>query len=93
MPRTPRHTRSAEIRAKLGHPVIDCDGHLTEFMPSIVDYLRKVGGSHWADGYLARQKSPKPALTTPNRRGAPFPGWQAHWAVLCRQACCLTRCT
>ena len=30
-------TRSAEIRARLKHPVIDADGHTVEFMPPIED--------------------------------------------------------
>jgi predicted TIM-barrel fold metal-dependent hydrolase len=68
MPRIPRRTRSAEIRAKLDHPIIDCDGHLSEFMPSIVDYLRKVGGAAFAERFLTRQQGPKPAATLAERR-------------------------
>jgi predicted TIM-barrel fold metal-dependent hydrolase len=68
LPRIPRRTRSAEIRAKLDHPVIDCDGHLSEFMPSIVDYLRKVGGSDFTERYLSRQRSPQPPATLAERR-------------------------
>jgi predicted TIM-barrel fold metal-dependent hydrolase len=36
--------RSAyEIRSALGHPVIDADGHTTEFVPALAEYLREVG--------------------------------------------------
>jgi predicted TIM-barrel fold metal-dependent hydrolase len=69
MPRTRPRTRSAEIREKLDHPVIDCDGHLSEFMPSLVDYLRKVGGSAFAERYLARcAQEPLPRWTPEQRR-------------------------
>ena len=36
--------RSAyEIRSGLDHPVIDADGHTTEFVPALAEYLREVG--------------------------------------------------
>jgi predicted TIM-barrel fold metal-dependent hydrolase len=34
---------SAAIREKLGHPVIDVDGHTSEFIPALEPYLREVG--------------------------------------------------
>ena len=35
---------SAEaIRERIGHPVIDCDGHTTEFIPALAEYLKEVG--------------------------------------------------
>ncbi len=36
--------RAAEIRAQLGHPVIDGDGHWMEPIPVFLEYLREVGG-------------------------------------------------
>jgi len=37
-------SRSAyEIRSQLDHPVIDADGHTTEFVPALAEYLREVG--------------------------------------------------
>ena len=42
--RNSKTTRAAEIRARLGHPIIDCDGHLVEHMPTFVDYLRDTAG-------------------------------------------------
>jgi predicted TIM-barrel fold metal-dependent hydrolase len=38
------HQTSAEIRAKLGHPVIDGDGHIVEYGPTYKDYLKEVAG-------------------------------------------------
>lgn len=37
-------SRSAEIRAQRGHPVIDADGHQIEFEPALIDFLEEVGG-------------------------------------------------
>lgn len=37
-------SRSAEIRASLSHPIIDADGHLAEYVPTFLDYLRQVSG-------------------------------------------------
>jgi len=36
-------SRSYEIRCGLDHPVIDADGHTTEFVPALAEYLREVG--------------------------------------------------
>jgi predicted TIM-barrel fold metal-dependent hydrolase len=34
---------SYEIRSKLDHPVIDADGHTSEYLPALGEYLREVG--------------------------------------------------
>src|SRR4051812_15549617 len=41
--------RAAEIRAGLGHPVIDGDGHWMESIPVLLEYLDEVGGSSMVD--------------------------------------------
>lgn len=46
-------TRSAEIRAKLDHPIIDCDGHMLEYQPVFMDYLKQVGGSGMVRRYVS----------------------------------------
>jgi len=38
-------SRSAQIRARLNHPIIDSDGHVVEFEPALLDYIREVGGA------------------------------------------------
>ncbi len=40
-----RTTRSEAIRARLDHPVVDVDGHVIEYHPTYVEYLRQVGGA------------------------------------------------
>jgi predicted TIM-barrel fold metal-dependent hydrolase len=44
-------SKSAEIRARLKHPIIDSDGHMIEFEPAIVDSLKHVGGKSLADSF------------------------------------------
>jgi predicted TIM-barrel fold metal-dependent hydrolase len=43
-----RDTDAARLRARLGHPVVDADGHIIEtapvFQPFFEDYVRKIGG-------------------------------------------------
>ncbi|HJU29149.1 MAG TPA: hypothetical protein VJ718_08260, partial [Candidatus Binataceae bacterium] len=44
-------SRSAEIRAGVGHPIIDSDGHVVEFEPALLDYIRDAGGSKILERY------------------------------------------
>jgi hypothetical protein len=37
-------SKSAAVRARLVHPVIDSDGHMIEFEPGFLDALKHVGG-------------------------------------------------
>ena len=53
--------KSAEIRDRLEHPVIDADGHQIEFEPALLDHLDRVGGPSlakrfktWGDESLFR---------------------------------------
>ncbi len=45
-------TRAAEIRARLGHPVIDADGHAIEFGPVYLDFLKQVAGAEVTQRFL-----------------------------------------
>ena len=36
-------SRSAEIHRRLGHPVVDIDGHMAEFFPALAPYLEAEG--------------------------------------------------
>ena len=55
---TANKSRSAAIREKLNHPIIDSDGHTAEFEPVLFDYLRDVGGSRAVERLLAMPDSP-----------------------------------
>lgn len=39
---------SADTRAKLDHPVIDADGHMLEYVPVYLDFLKQVAGPEMA---------------------------------------------
>ena len=41
-------SRSAHIRSRLSHPVIDADGHIVESTPVLLDYMPEVGGPDMA---------------------------------------------
>lgn len=42
---TAQTTKSAAIRAKLSHPIIDSDGHTAEFEPALFDYMQNIAGA------------------------------------------------
>jgi predicted TIM-barrel fold metal-dependent hydrolase len=46
------HLSAVEIRARLGHPVIDADGHLVECPPVLIDFLKQAGGARLAERYV-----------------------------------------
>lgn len=58
-------TTAAEVRASLDHPIIDCDGHIREFMPAVLPYLREALGQPRFDRFLAEGS----ALTNSYRGG------------------------
>ena len=45
-------SRSAEIRARLSHPIIDSDGHTVEFLPAFLDVFKEVAGPKVAGRYV-----------------------------------------
>ncbi len=42
------HLSSREVREQQGHPVIDADGHIIEFLPAVRDFLIEEGGRELA---------------------------------------------
>jgi len=74
-------TKSAEIRARLSHPIIDSDGHIAEFEPALFDYLEREGGAALADRVRRLVLQPPWYRATPQERLAnriPRPTWWAH---------------
>ncbi|HTY80726.1 MAG TPA: amidohydrolase family protein [Candidatus Bathyarchaeia archaeon] len=51
-----KDSKSAAVRAKLTHPVIDGDGHWLEPIPIFLDYLRDVGGPAIVDKFMKKAK-------------------------------------
>ncbi len=74
-------TKSAEIRARLNHPIIDSDGHIAEFEPALFDYLEREAGAKLADRVRRLVLEPAWYRATPDERLAnriPRPTWWAH---------------
>src|SRR4029453_12328309 len=72
-------SKSAAVRARLQHPVIDGDGHWLEPLPIFLDYLKDVAGQSVVDKFVKRAKDVTwYDLTPQERRGRrlpPPPGW------------------
>src|SRR6267378_3736684 len=49
-------SKSAAVRRRLDHPVIDGDGHWLEPIPIFLDYLRDVGGASAVEKFLKKAK-------------------------------------
>ena len=47
----PEKSASAKLHGRLGHPVIDADGHWIEFEPTLLDYLDAVAGPAMVDRF------------------------------------------
>jgi len=77
-------SKSAAIRARLSHPIIDSDGHTAEFEPALFDYLRGVAGARVVERLKSLSNSPisfrwyrmTPQERRDNRLARPL--WAAH---------------
>ena len=89
---TTRESESSRLRARLGHPIVDADGHLLELIPvfqqHFIDFVREIGGGDAAAEFAAagdwtfdkRVIGPWSAMTEEERRRhwAPRPPW---WSI------------
>jgi predicted TIM-barrel fold metal-dependent hydrolase len=68
----------AELRASLGHPVVDADGHILEFLPAALPFLREALGpqafDRWRDRPLAGRLG-GPSAADAARTRVPRGGW------------------
>ena len=77
-------SKSAKLRARLKHPIIDSDAHLAEFEPAFFDFLKATAGSEMVARYKSLADSPYAfrwyRLTPAQRRAlrAPRPIWWGH---------------
>ena len=53
----------ADIRAKLGHPVVDADGHMMESTFAVLDFVKEVGGPEIAQRYEKMLKNDQTATS------------------------------
>jgi predicted TIM-barrel fold metal-dependent hydrolase len=65
---------AAQVRREIGHPVIDTDGHIIEFFPAMMDYVKKVAGpevsGRFWKGFLAQNQRGWHQLGPEERRRA-----------------------
>jgi predicted TIM-barrel fold metal-dependent hydrolase len=73
-----QHTKSAEVRAKLNHPVIDSDGHSLDYRPAFIEHLKAVGGPKLIEGFAAQLTGTQmdPAWYRLSEKGR-----RDHWAL------------
>ena len=50
-------TKSQQIHERLGHPVIDSDGHWREFEPIALDYLKETAGAKAVERWTSRLRA------------------------------------
>ena len=91
---------SKDIRKRIGHPVIDADGHWLEFGPSITDYLKDVAGNEAVNSFRRRGGYVVKSLAmTPEERAkrvAPrkhFGACRPKIPSIARPRCCRDCCT
>ena len=60
----------ADVRTKLGHPVVDADGHMIETTFAVLDFVKKVGGAKIANRYEESLNTTRPGF----ERGAVWVG-------------------
>lgn len=77
--------KAHEIRRRLGHPVIDADGHVLEYMPAVLPFLRETLGplafERWQKG---RTPLARIMEADPERRLATRAPQSAWWATPAR---------
>lgn len=77
-------SKSAMVRSRLTHPIIDSDGHTAEFEPVWFDYMREIGGSKIVDRFKSAPDIPFSfqwyGLSWQERRErrVPRPHWWVH---------------
>lgn len=77
-----RLSRAAAIREGLNYPVVDCDGHVLEVTPVLVEYIRETAGASYADAYAssaAYARFSSPWTTTPDQRRHHWIGQSNLW--------------
>ena len=71
-----------QLRAKLGHPIVDADAHQMEMVPVFFDFLREAGGAtmlqRWRDQAAIGRRA---FHMTPEERSQARPGIPIWWGI------------
>src|SRR5215469_12034609 len=71
-----------QLRAKLGHPIVDADAHQFESVPLFFDFLREAGGAkmpqRWRDLTALTRRAFR---MTPEQRSQARPGIPIWWGI------------
>jgi len=71
-----------QLRAKLGHPIVDADAHQVEMVPLFFDFLREAGGAkmleRWRDHAVITRRA---FGMTPEERSRARPGIPIWWGI------------
>jgi predicted TIM-barrel fold metal-dependent hydrolase len=71
-----------QLRATLGHPIVDADAHQVEMVPLFLDFLREVGGAKMPQRWRDHMGMTRRAFRmTPEERSQARPGIPVWWAL------------
>src|ERR1035438_1164130 len=70
-----RCSTASALRSKLGHPVIDVDGHHLEYLPALDRHLKAAMGDRLFYRWLASEMAAPASLDERRSRRAAQPGW------------------
>jgi predicted TIM-barrel fold metal-dependent hydrolase len=77
-------SRARELRSRLGHPVIDADGHWLEYGPVMGEEFRRIGGEAAAEAWaISSQRVPNALRMTAAERRRRRVGQEAFWSSPC----------
>ncbi len=77
-------SKSASVRERLSHPIIDSDGHVAEFEPAFFEALREVGGARMVERCKSLADSPfsfrwyRVSHDERREQRVPRPQWWVH---------------
>lgn len=84
MPWDKTQSRSLKVREKIGHPVIDGDGHTQEYHPEVIDYFRDLAGPELTDRYVKKRLRRAWHSATPEERKKKLIGRPPFWTMPAR---------
>ena len=81
MSRDHQHADPKQIRASLGHPIVDADGHWLEYAPIMREEFRRIGGDAAVEGLATASARVPNALGMPvAERARRRVGMEAFWS-------------